>query len=115
MTNKEAMKIYISGKISGLRRKDYMYRFEDVAGMLERRGYKVVNPTRLWPCRWRWVYPTMEWLVGGKTTYRCVIAYDLWRLRQCDGIYMMWGSERSRGARLERMKAREWGLGLVEI
>jgi hypothetical protein len=57
----------------------------------------------------------MEWLVGGETAYRCVIAYDLWRLRQCDGIYVMWGSERSRGSRLERMKAREWGIELVDM
>lgn len=110
---KQKKRVYISGKISGLRRKDYMYRFADVAGMLERRGFKVVNPTRLWPCRWRWVYPAMEWLVGGETAYRCVLAYDLWRLRKCDGIYVMWGYERSRGSRLERMKAREWNIEIM--
>ena len=107
--------VYISGPISGLRREEYMYRFADVAGMLERRGYKAVNPTRLWPCRWRWVYPLMERVVGGKTAYRCVLAYDLWKLWHCDGIFVMCGSERSRGARLERRKAREWGIDAVEM
>lgn len=107
--------VYISGPISGLRREEYMYRFADVAGMLERRGYKVVNPTRLWPCRWRWVYPMFERLVGGKTAYRCVMAYDLWLLRRCDGIFMMFGSDKSRGARLERLKARQWNIEMIEL
>ena len=107
--------VYVSGPISGLRREEYMYRFADVSVMLERRGYKVVNPTRLWPCRWRWVYPLMEMVVGGKTAYRCVLAYDLWKLWHCDGIFVMCGSERSRGARLERRKAREWGIDAVEM
>lgn len=37
-------------------------------------------------------------------------ACDLWHLRRCTHIYMMAGWQNSRGARLERMKAREWGI-----
>ena len=106
-------KVYISGPISGLRRKEYMYRFADVAGMLERRGYKAVNPTLLWPCRWRWVFPLLERMVGVKTAYRIVLRYDLSMLRQCDAIYMMWLSEKSKGARLERRKAAQWNIEIL--
>lgn len=103
-------KIYISGSISGLSRREYMSRFADVEEMLRVRGYRVCNPTRLLPCRWAWVYPLMEVLLGKTLAYRLTLAYDLHHLRKCDGILMMWGHGRSRGARLERLQARKWRI-----
>ena len=100
-------KVYISGPISGLKRQEYLCRFADVEGMLKRRGLVVVNPTRLAPCRWSWIYR----LIG----YRLTLAYDLWWLRRCQYIYMMWLSEKSLGSRLERRKAREWGIEEIEL
>ena len=106
-------RIYISGAISGLKRREYMQQFANVEQMLKARGFRVVNPTRLWPCRWRLVYPVMEMLLGKRNAYRLTLAYDLFELRLCDGLYTMWGSERSRGARLERMKARQWNIEIM--
>jgi hypothetical protein len=106
-------RIYISGAISGVRRHEYMWRFADMERILIKRGHDVVNPTKLWPCKHSWVYPALVWLLGGKAAYRLVIRYDLFWLRRCDAIYMMWLSDRSRGARLERMKAAQWGKEIL--
>ena len=102
--------IYISGAVSGLRRKEYMMRFREVEQIFLKRGYDVLNPTILWPSRWAWVYPLMQRIIGKRRAYRLTLAYDLKCLRRCKYIYMMWGSEYSIGARLERRKAREWGI-----
>ena len=113
MTDRK-QKVYISGAISNIKRHGYMRRFADVEQMLKARGFAAVNPTHFWPCRWTWVYPAMEWLFGKTNAYRVVIAYDLWRLRKCDAIYVMWGSGGSRGSRLERRKAMEWHIDLID-
>lgn len=43
--------------------------------------------------------------------YRLTLAYDLWLLKHCTHIHMVGDDWRqSRGARLERMKARQWGI-----
>ena len=106
-------KIYISGPITGLKRREYLARFADVEQMLRVRGYRVCNPTRLLPARWWWVYPLMEKVLGKRLAYLATIGYDLRNLRKCDGILMMWGSEKSRGARLERLKAHQWKIKTI--
>lgn len=98
------MRIYISGPISGLSRDYYMKIFADKEKQLRlvHPGCEVVNPTMLLPSRHLWIYR----LLG----YRLTLAYDLWHLRRCTHICVLAGAERSRGARLERMKAREYGI-----
>ena len=64
---------------------------------------KVVNPAETiianMPCLYR--------LLG----YRFTLWYDLRLLRRCTHIYMVGNDwQQSRGARLERLKAREWGI-----
>jgi hypothetical protein len=122
MTNKETIdrwakkqnKIYISGPISGLARKEYMGRFAEVEGMLKRRGYRVMNPTRLAPCRWAWIYWAMEKLLGSDTAYRTMLAYDLWHLMRCDAIFMLHGWQHSRGAKTEQAAAKAFGIDEIE-
>lgn len=98
-------RIYISGPMSGLPREDYMRQFRERQVLLEWEGWQVVNPARLAPCRWPWLYR----LLG----YRLTLAYDLYWLKRCTHIYMMPGSEHSKGARLERMTARKLGLEII--
>ena len=91
------MKIYISGAISGLERKEYIKRFANAEEKLVKRGYKVCNPTKLLPSKHLWV-----------------LLYDLWHLMQCDGIYMIKGWECSNGARLEKSFADIFGLKIIQ-
>ena len=96
-------RVYISGPMTGLERREYLRNFYQAEEWLRWAGFrKIMNPTKLAPCRWPWLYR----LIG----YRLTLAYDLWHLRRCTHIYMMAGWQYSRGARLERMKAREWRI-----
>ena len=97
-------KVYISGPMSNLTREQYLVLFSRAEQSLRAQGYtRIVNPIRVWACRWTWLYR----IVG----YRLTLLYDLWLLKQCTHIHMVGNDWRqSRGARLERMKAREWGI-----
>ena len=86
-------KVYISGKISGLAREEYLAQFAMAERLLKEQGYKVLNPTRLPPCRWLWV----SRLLG----YRLTLLYDLWMLSRCSLIYKMPGWRDSGGANIE--------------
>ena len=101
-------KVYISGPMSNLTREQYIDLFTRVEQSLRSHGYhRIVNPIHVWACRWPWLYR----LAG----YRLTLAYDLWLLKRCTHIHMVGDDWRqSRGARLERMKAREWGIEELE-
>ena len=86
-------KVYISGKMSGLSREEYMERFHKASMLLVAEGYCVVNPTRFLPCRWTWLYKIMG--------YRLTLLYDLWKLSRCDMIYKIPGWKESKGAMIE--------------
>ena len=86
-------KVYISGRISGLPREQYMRLFFIAASMLKKKGYKPVNPTRFLMCRWPWLYR----LLG----YNVTLLIDLWMLMRCDLIYKIPGWQQSKGANIE--------------
>ena len=90
---KKKKSVYLSGPISGIPRRVYMERFAEAERMLRAEGYEVVNPTRFLVCRWPWLYR----LCG----YKATLCYDLYRLMQCDGIYVLPEWEISKGARIE--------------
>lgn len=101
---KRFKKIYISGPISGLPRKEYLKRFEDAAMRYESYRWTVVSPTWLAPCRHPWLYRLMG--------YRLTLAYDLWQMmrHRCSHIHMLKGWKQSLGARIERAVAIELGM-----
>ena len=87
-------RIYISGPMSGVPREQYLKMFRRAEQSLRDRGYqRIVNPIRVWACRWPWLYR----IVG----YRLTLLYDLWLLMQCDQIYKLPGWQQSRGANIE--------------
>lgn len=64
---------------------------------------KVVNPAETIIACHPWLY----WIVG----YRFTLWYDLRLLKRCTHISMVGNDwHLSRGARLEHMKARKWGI-----
>ena len=86
-------KVYVSGAISGVARQEYMKRFAAAAKAVEAQGFKAVNPTRFWICRWRWLHK----IIG----YDLTLLYDLWQLSKCAHIYKIPGWRESRGANIE--------------
>lgn len=101
-------RVYLSGRMSGLSAETWRHRFISAQYGLEAKhgNVKVINPAESVIARHPWLYR----LVG----YRLTLAYDLHLLKRCTHIYMVGDDwQQSRGARLERLKAREYGLKLL--
>ena len=87
-------RVYISGPMSNLSREQYLELFKRAEQSLRSQGYhKIVNPIRVWACRWPWLYK----IIG----YRLTLLYDLWLLMRCDQIYKLPGWRDSKGANIE--------------
>ena len=87
-------RVYISGGMTGIPREQYIELFRRAEQSLRAQGYhKIVNPIRVWACRWPWLYK----IVG----YRLTLLYDLWLLMRCDQIYKLPGWRDSKGANIE--------------
>lgn len=87
-------RVYISGAITGLQREQYIELFTVAEQELRKRGYyKIVNPIRVWACRWPWLYRIFG--------YRLTLLYDLWLLMHCHVIYKIPGWQSSHGANIE--------------
>lgn len=69
------MRIYISGKISGLPYKEVEARFDDAEALLSEIGFEVVNPLK------NGLTPHEEWIKH--------LCKDIEMLHSCDAIYMM--------------------------
>ncbi len=107
-------KLYISGQISGLKRSQYMARFNEAERLLREAGYtNIVNPTRVWVCRFPWLHKAMTLLLGGQMTYSLVLLYDLFLLMRCQRIYKIPGWKASRGALIESCTAFNMNLYTV--
>ena len=100
-------KVYISGPITGLERQVYLKNFADKELELLAMGYDVINPTKLLPSRFLWIYK----IIG----YKLTLLYDIWHLLNCDGIYMIDGWQWSKGARLERAIAQLFNIELIKL
>lgn len=96
-------KVYLSGRMSGLSADTWRWRFAQWDVLLTWEGHKVTNPADTIIARHPWLYR----IVG----YRWTLWYDLRLLRRCTHIFMIGNDwQQSRGARLERLKARQWGI-----
>ena len=96
-------RVYLSGRMSGLSQKEWRWRFLTADMTLDMQGYDVINPADNIISRHLWLYR----LVG----YRFTLWYDLRLLKKCNYIHMVCDDwKKSRGARLERLKARDWGI-----
>lgn len=89
-------RVYISGPMTGLTRREFLRRFAVAEVTLARLGYDPVNPARFLVCR-----PWLFRLLG----YRLTLIYDLWRLSQCDAITYLPNWSASPGANVEHRYA----------
>jgi len=92
------MKVYLAGKVTGLRIQDVFVKFGVAEYQLKRRGHTVVNPLRLVSQRWDWK----------KCMEVCIT-----ELVKCNAIYLLPDWYDSRGAKLEYHIAQELNLKLL--
>ena len=103
--------IYLSGPMTGCARADYVRRFSEAEDILRKHGYGVINPCRVWACRWPWIYSVMKRVLGKRLAYAVVLCYDLMLLMtRADGIAMLPGWRASRGANIENYVARHFPM-----
>jgi hypothetical protein len=106
METRMKRKIYLSGPMTGIEPREYRRRFREAEAILRRHGYGSINPCRVWPCRFPWLYRLMNALLGKRLTYATILAYDLILLMtRADGIAMLPGWRASRGANIENYVA----------
>ena len=93
------MKVYISLSISGKRHRQAARARRPHEGGSEPCGHKPVNP--------------FENYCGDNPTYADYLCYDLRILADCDAIMLCDGWQFSRGCRIERMFAEEFGKHIM--
>ena len=82
-------RIYISGQISGLDLELAKQRFENASMQAKKRlNLEPINP---------FVYG-----LQGKHKWITHMIFDIWLLLHCRSICMIWGWEKSKGARIEK-------------
>ena len=111
MAKEMKRKIYLSGPMTGIEPREYRRRFREAEAILRRHGYGCINPCRVWPCRFPWLYRLMNALLGKRLAYAVILAYDLILLMtRADGIVMLPGWQASRGAQIENYTARHFPM-----
>jgi len=95
LLNKKEVKVYISGKVTGLDIKVVEKKFEGYEGFLSAIGLEPVNPLKK---------------VTRDTTWDAQMQECIQILFTCDAIYMAGNWMSSRGARIEHKLAEELGL-----
>jgi hypothetical protein len=85
------MKIYISGKITGLPFDEAFKMFENAENELKFRGYEVVNPMKL--------------LHEHNLSWESYMREDLIAMMKCDAIYLLPNYHESKGALIEKQLA----------
>ena len=95
------MKIYISGKISGLSIWEYHTKFGKAENDLMSRGYSVINPAMV------------QSVMPKDTTYEEYMQMSMLELSFCDTIYMLDNWKQSEGAKKELKYAIEHGCTLM--
>ena len=91
-------RVYISGPMTDRRtgkvsKKNIEAFFRAEERLRDAGNIRIVNPARVWACRWPWLYR----IVG----YRLTLWYDLQLLKRCDAIYLLNGWKDSKGAYIE--------------
>ena len=95
------MKLYISGKVTGLSPTEYTRAFADAERKLRNMGHKTINPIRV----------NRE--LPMDTEYEDYMKMSLLMVSFCEGIYMLSNYKDSPGAMRELARAKELGLEIL--
>lgn len=86
------MKLYLSGKITGINPHEVEHKFHINEVYFRSRDYHVINPLKIAPFL-------------GRQNWLCYMITDIWALLRCDAILLLKDWNLSRGARIEVMVA----------
>lgn len=98
------MKVFISGKMTGLTEEEYRAKFGKAAEKLLAEGYEVFNPA------------TPEWndpMHDEGLSYGEMLILDFKKIQECDALYMLSNWQDSKGATAERAFADAIGLEIM--
>ena len=100
------MRIYLSGKITGLDKEVYSRQFERAETFYKTGGFDVVNPVKIGEEVLK-INPKAEW--------QDFMIRDLEALRTCTHIALLEGWEDSKGAKMEKAEAEKMGLEIMYL
>ena len=100
------MRIYLSGKITGLNKEDYTRQFARAESFYKTSGFDVVNPVKIGEEVLK-INPKAEW--------QDFMIRDLEALRTCTHIALLEGWEESKGAKVEKAEAEKLGLEIMHL
>lgn len=103
--------LYISGPIQGIARSTAKRNFREAAARLSQAGFAVMDPFDLDPL----CAEGARHLRPEQHEWECWVRGDLGPMLRCDGLAMLPGWERSRGAKLEQFVALQVGLRVREL
>ena len=102
MFDRTSNRIYVSGKITGLPREEYMANFERAEAELTKQGYVVLNPAKVGDG------------MPESTTWEEYMELCICMLRMCSKIYLPENWTDSRGALVELEYAKTYGYEVIE-
>jgi hypothetical protein len=100
------MKIYLSGKITGLDKEVYTRQFERAEIFYKTSGFDVINPVKIGEEVLK-INPKAEW--------QDFMIRDLEALKTCTHIALLEGWEESKGAKKEKAEAEKMGLEIMYL
>ena len=100
------MRIYLSGKITGLDKEVYSRQFARAESFYKTGGFDVVNPVKIGEEVLK-INPKAEW--------EDFMQEDLKALRTCTHIVLLEGWEESKGAKIEKAEAEKLGLEIMHL
>lgn len=100
------MRIYLSGKITGLDKEVYSRQFERAESFYKTGGFDVINPVKIGE----------EILKQNPSaTWEDFMQKDLEALKTCTHIALLEGWEESKGAKMEKAEAEKMGLEIMYL
>jgi len=100
------MRIYLSGKITGLDKEVYTRQFERAEAFYRTSGFDVINPVKIGEEVLK-INPSASW--------NDFMKKDLEALKTCTHIALLEGWEESKGAKMEKAEAEKMGLEIMYL
>ncbi len=98
------MKVFISGKMTGLTHEEFQAKFDAAAKKLQAMGYEIFNPS------------VSEWndaMHDRGMSYGEILIEDLRKVQECDALYMLDNWKESKGATAEHAFADAIGMKIM--